>query len=157
MAAGVVVACFLAGCGGPPRPHGDPDPGGRIMRTISAVDAGLPPHVRILIRQRHESSWDSCDGRPGTFGWDDISVWIRFGTGEARRDLMATVDARLRRTGWTLTGKDRRSARWVRPAPTGKAVALLSSAGSQGHGLHVWELYSSAPAVGELPPLQQGC
>lgn len=151
------AACLLAGCGGPSVPHGDPDPGGRIMRAISAVEVGLPPHVRVLHRQHNESHWDSCDGRPGTFGWDDVSVRILFGTDEVRRDVMATVDARLRGAGWTLTGKGRRSVRWVHPAPHGPAMALLDSTGSEVSGLHVWELYASAPAVGELPPLKQGC
>lgn len=51
-----------------PSAHGDPDPGGRLLSGLRTVEQAVPADAEVLLRQANEPSWDSCDGRKGTFG-----------------------------------------------------------------------------------------
>ena len=68
----------------------DADPGGRILHTLRASAHALPSDAHVLYRHDLEPKWDSCDGRPGTFGWDNVVVQIHF---ESRSPTHAVVQA----------------------------------------------------------------
>ena len=66
----IVIAVFNAGSvfglatGG--------DPGGRILGELKPAALAVPDDAKIRYRHDVEPKWDSCDGRQGTFGWDDV-------------------------------------------------------------------------------------
>ena len=70
----VLTAWFIRDVIGGP----EADPGGRILRTLRDTGQALPSDAHVLYRYDLEPKWDSCDGRPGTFGWDNVVVQIHF-------------------------------------------------------------------------------
>lgn len=157
----VVATGLLGACGGQPSPYGSPDPGGRIMAAVSTVQRAVPAQARIVRSQHVKPSWDSCDGRAGTFGWNDVAVVVTFTTPVPARTLLAATTARLLSAGWSpYQGKDGRyqpgprSAWWSRPVPGGTALALLSRDGTRG-GLPQWDLSAHAPPFSG--PRASGC
>jgi hypothetical protein len=59
------VVSAPAGCESDP--HGDPDPGSRIISALKAVTARLPADAHVLRKGVSEAHWGSCDGeRPTT-------------------------------------------------------------------------------------------
>ena len=153
----VVVACLLAGFGCSRLWHGNPDPGGRIMKALSTVQVAVPAHAHAVQTQHVKPRWDSCDARPGTFGWDDVIVLVTFTTSEPPRSLMATANARLRTAGWSRYrdfASGPRAVWWSRPVPGGTALALLDRDGTRAGGPQ-WELYAHAPPF--TGPRSSGC
>jgi hypothetical protein len=74
------------------------DPHGRILRALEdEVPRSLPPGTKILSQGKAEPTWDSCDGRRGTFGWDPAQVVLRM-NGSAPAELNRSLTA----SGWKL-------------------------------------------------------
>jgi hypothetical protein len=102
--------------------HGDPDPGGKTLVALRSIETALPPFARDVGRQYIEAVWGSCDGRPGTFGWSDIGVYLMFGTAQESSFVVAYVTARLESIGWN--GSEPRTT----PTATGSPGDVLSLA-----------------------------
>jgi hypothetical protein len=153
-AATVALAVVMAGCAASSTNHGDPDPGRRVLTTLESVERAVPAHAQVIGRQGGEPIWDSCDGRPGTFGWDDIVVDVEFTTGEEPRRLLAQADTVLTHEGWKLANASTSplgpGARWTRPI-TGSTVATVSlNPGTAGAGAEAsWDLHAFAPPKGQ--------
>ncbi len=133
---------------GVPKPVGDPDPGGQILKSISTVELGLPSDAKVSLSQQVEPAWDSCDGIKGTFGWNDVQVHYLFTTGQSLTGLIAAADIKMRAAGWTTTGR----GAWTRPVNGGTATASLTRDG--GPKSRHWELNADAPPIG---PQATGC
>jgi hypothetical protein len=135
-------------------PHGDPDPGGRVLTGLQTVESAVPADAEVMLRQAHEPSWDSCDGRVGTFGWNNVMVNVQFRVSEQPDALVAQIDKVLTGAGWHRADGSGTPlgpvARWSRAlsGPT-MATALLSK-GTRGDGNgSYWALDAVAPPQGQ--------
>jgi hypothetical protein len=132
--------------------HGDPDPDGRILTALTTVERALPADAQVMLRQANEPRWDSCDGRSGTFGWDNIAVDMQFRTREQPRALVADADNLLRAVGWRRTGTVHSplgpGARWSRTVAGSTVASAMLAPGTSGDGVY-WDLDALAPPQGQ--------
>ena len=110
MAAAVVAAAaavVLAGCGSSiPRPVGDPDPGGRLLKAIRPVLAVAPAGAHITTRGAYKPTWDSCDGIAATYGWVEPTVDLDFTGGGTDEQVITQLKSALQALGWTFDTAD---------------------------------------------------
>ncbi len=140
--------------------HHGGDPGGKIMAALSTADAAVPPDAVVAYRNDDGPRWDSCDGRDGTFGWNDVVYQVGFTSDRADADLVARADAALVKRGWTAHGiptpvNGRLVDHWTRSVPGGSATA---TARLDRTGDGSWILLAIAPQkVREQAAADQGC
>lgn len=173
---GIVLALMtgLAGCGTSPlagttttpalAPAGAAgDPGGRILAALRTVASAVPARARLNWSHFDEPKPDSCDGRPGTRGYDPVSVQADFSWQEPQGTVLASVRHALEGTGWrwtepapaTFPGQNYGTAdaigTWARTLPGGRlaTAALFSDAYAHAE----WSVIAEAPAT--LPPPQR--
>jgi hypothetical protein len=132
------------------------DPGGRVLHQLQPAAQALPSDAQVIYRYDLEPKWDSCDGRPGTLGWDNVILQIHF---ESRTPTMALVehaDQTLHRLGWSHVYDTVGQVAWAKQLDSGSvANAQLSNAvPDQGGGTQKWDLFVSAPPIG---PQVSGC
>jgi len=136
------------------------DPGGRILNTLEATEAALPQDSRVLYRHELEPNWDSCDGRPGTFGWDNIVVQIHFESQSSSDAVVQGVDRAFRRLGWNPDYVNNQptfiQVGWTRRLDNGSVAKAQLSDGvpDQSAATPRWDLFVAAPPVG---PQVSGC
>jgi hypothetical protein len=112
----VVIAVATSGGG-----HGNPDPGGiRLKALTAATAAALPSDAQVTLHGGGEPRWDSCDGRAGTFGWDDIMVDYQFTTEQPPGAMVAAAARAWQRLGWAVS---------ERTSPLGPIVSGSRSVG----------------------------
>ncbi len=155
VAAGGAVLIDLVGVGlVVAAPSGDP--GGRILNELRPVAAALPDGAKIAYRQDIEPRWDSCDGRPGTFGWDDAVVIVHFTTTLSPGAVGAHADAALRPLGWTANATRYQESvfayTWAKTLRDGTTARAQIS--NDGQNPDTWDLYAGAALVG---PRVSGC
>ena len=134
--------------------HGDPDPGGRTFSALQPVESAVPDGVAVLVCQEARAQWSSCDGRPGTFGWTDITVVLSFTTTTPANVLISQVNDTMTAIGWipgppgsSQLGPD---LGWTRTLDDGTQAHALLSPGTADNGLTItWELAASAPPNGQ--------
>jgi len=151
-----VAAAVLGGCArapAAPAPTGDPDPGGRVLTVLRSVERAVPAHAQILGQHEHEPTWDSCDARPGTFGWNDVSVSTDFRAGGAPLAVVMAADRVLSTAGWRRVAVSRDPlgpvGRWSRPVPGGAEAAATLAVATRGDSeAPYWELSALAPPQG---------
>jgi hypothetical protein len=134
-------------------PHGDPDPGGRILAGLKSIESVVPADAEVMSRQASEPSWDSCDGRAGTFGWNKVVVNVQFRTGEQPGALVARTDRLLTVAGWHRTEAGGTPlgprVRWSRTVAGSTVASALLSPGTRGGGSGTyWDLDAAAPPQG---------
>jgi hypothetical protein len=144
-----VGACAARGPGG----HGDPDPGRAILAVLQPIGGALPDDATGVRRQDSEPQWSSCDGRPGTYGWTDVSVLIDFTTATPPDALISRADNRMVALGWTSGAAGSSvlgpSREWTRRLPDGTPVHALLTPWTRDYGDAVsWELTATAPPRG---------
>ncbi len=83
--------------------RGNPDPGGHRLKALSSVSIALPKNADVHLRTIAEPHWDSCDGRKGTFGWSDVSMYYEFTTTEGENQLVKAAASMLTSHGWRVT------------------------------------------------------
>ena len=129
------------------------DPGGRILSELRPVGYAIPRDAQILYRNDVEPHWDSCDARPGTFGWDPVVVQIHFRSGLSPDDVESNADAQLRKLGWSSAYQYSAPAiawgwtKQLRNVTEAKAQLEVEADGA-------WTLIALAPPVG---PRAHGC
>lgn len=132
------------------------DPGGRILGELRPATAAVPGAATIAYRQEVEPRWDSCDGRPGTFGWDDVVVIVHFTTALSAETVKAHADAALRPLGWMPDSSQRQgdvsSYSWTKELGNGTTATVQVS--HEGQDPRAWDLGAGAPPVG---PRVSGC
>lgn len=135
------------------------DPGGTVMAQLVPTASALPgygtsklpwtsvPGMYSGYFIKTEPQRDSCDGRPGTEGWDPVVLQAAFPWRGSPSTLVAQVDARMARLGWGLTGPPTGTeAQWSKRLDNGSrasATLLLSPTGSPW-----WEFVAQGPPVG---------
>lgn len=133
------------------RANGNPDPGGRTLRTLQTVTAALPPGASVILRQSNEPQRTSCDGRQGSEGWSSVSVSIEFRTRESTRQLLANAGRFLQAAGRTdrlrLDSPLGPGVRWSRAVPGVGTAAVTLAPGTRG-GAPFWNLDAVAPPRG---------
>src|ERR1700674_1015084 len=136
------------------------DPGGRILHALRSTKQALPNDAHVLYRSDLEPKWDSCDGRSGTFGWDNVVVQIHFESGSSTDAVVHGASQAFRTLGWQQDYVNNQSTfvqvGWTRRLDNGSiAKAQLSSAvPAQSAAWPGWELFVTAPPVG---PQASGC
>jgi hypothetical protein len=134
-------------------PHGNPDPGGRILAGLQTVASAIPADAEVMLRQANEPRWDSCDGRAGTFGWNNVTVNVQFRASEQPDALVAQIDKVLTEAGWHRTNAWETplgpNARWSRTLSGPTVATALLSPGTRGGGNgSYWDLDAVAPPQG---------
>ena len=138
----------------------DADPGGRILRTLGASAQALPSDAHVLYRYDLEPKWDSCDGRPGTFGWNNVVVQIHFESSSPADAVVQGADQTFRELGWDPDYGNNQSTfiqvGWTKRLDTGSmAKAQLSNVVPDQIGVTPrLDLFVTAPPVG---PKASGC
>ena len=147
LVAGAVTAAWSASLSS----HGNPDPGGHRLSAIKTVAEALPADARVVLRQANEPRWDSCDGRPGTFGWDNVSSSVQFRTGTSAGKLIADADRALRAGGWhyanRLDSPLGPGVRWTQTVAGSAFATAMLTPGASGDGTS-WYLTAEAPPQG---------
>jgi hypothetical protein len=134
--------------------HGDPDPGGRLLSGLQTVERAVPADAEVTLQQANEPSWDSCDGRPGTFGWNDATVYVQFLASEEPEALIAQADRALTAAGWDRADSSGTplgpGARWTRVLSGPRVATAALSKGTRGGGTtSYWELSAVTPPQGQ--------
>lgn len=96
--------------------HKGGDPGGRLMARLAPLVKVVPGFEDGRVRwisppcdscrfpamyaMKVEPRWDSCDGRPGTFGWDPVVIQVGFRWAGTTRALVRLLGGRLAARGW---------------------------------------------------------
>jgi hypothetical protein len=136
------------------------DPGGRILSTLRATERALPQDAHVLYRNELDPKWDSCDGRPGTFGWDNIVVQIHFESQSSIDAVVQGADQAFRRLGWNPDYVNNQptfiQVGWTRRLDRGSVAKAQLSDGVPDHSAATprWDLFVTAPPVG---PQVSGC
>jgi hypothetical protein len=142
----IVIAVFNAGSvfglatGG--------DPGGRILGELKPAALAVPDDAKIRYRHDVEPKWDSCDGRQGTFGWDDVVLQIHFSSASASEAVSKHVDVTLRGLGWVANYNNGMQLGWTKVLAN-KTTAHAQLSGDQPIDPGTWTLFVSAPPVGQ--------
>jgi hypothetical protein len=95
------------------------DPGGRILAALRTAASAVPTHAHLNWSHFDEPKLDSCDGRPGTWGYDPVSVQVDFSWQKSQSTVLASVRHALELIGNRLrrpspgrtTGQGTRSER----------------------------------------------
>jgi len=126
------------------------DPGGRILAQLRAVQTGVPKSASVNDSEFDEPfRLDSCKGKPGTQGWNDVVANISFQWSGSRAFLVSYVAEHLRKMGWghftVQYGYGAPSWQWTMRLANGTtALAGLD------HGYKsTWGLSADAPPVGK--------
>jgi hypothetical protein len=143
VAVAVVTTVALSGCGDRNAAHGDPDPGGRRLHALESVRAAIPADAKVAFDHAVEPRWDSCDGRAGTFGWDDVVVDAEFSSRQSVRALSAHVAGVLRRAGWAVTNASGTVGATMQLPSGVTAQAMLTKDGS------LFDLYAHLVPIGQ--------
>ena len=120
------------------------DPGGQVLDQLRPATVALPQDAKIAYRNDVEPRWDSCDGRPGTYGWDDVVVQVHFTTAAPDFEVRANADTALRRIGWQPDGNYPVGSFWTKVLANGTTAKA-----SLDHGQDAWDLFVLAPPVGQ--------
>ena len=175
---GIVLPLVIAltGCGtsGPstgttttpaPTPAGAVgDPGGRILAALRTATSAVPARAHLNWSHFDEPKLDSCDGRPGTWGYEPVTVQAGFSWHQSPSTVLASVRHALELIGWQWTeptpatfpgqnyGTGDAIGTWVRTLPgSRRATAALFP---DTYDPAEWSLIAEAPAT--LPP-PKGC
>ena len=152
-----LAAIGLLGFGFPRTVSGGPeaDPGGRILHELRTTANALPGDAQVLYRNDLEPKWDSCDGRAGTFGWDNVIVQIHFASKVPSQTLLERADRVLEGLGWSRDYLNEQSTflqqGWTKRLDDGSVAKVQLSNGvtDQGGPTQRWDLYATAPPVGQ--------
>lgn len=135
-------------------PRSGGDPGGRILRELRTISNAVPPDATAAFSNYDEPMWDSCDGRVGTGGWDNVVAQINFTWSGSPARLIGEVRTVLERSGWgsyrPLVNNGIPGGEWSRNLRTGTGASVQLNAEPDGS----WTLIGQALPVGAR---QKGC
>lgn len=95
---------------------------------------------------RVDSRWDSCDGRPSTYGWDPVTVDVLFTVGETTSvKVVAHVSAVMGKLGWTSDAGEPGDGTWVWSRQVNGKTATAALEFSQSASPPDWSLDAQAP------------
>jgi hypothetical protein len=164
-----VVPCVVLAVGGWWLFSGHPgsgDPDGKIMNQLAPAASALPgygtavlPWVREIPQSldasyimRIEPQQDSCDGMAGTQGWSQVVVQSRFQWGRDLPALVAYVEPRLAKLGWSVVPQAQPSSplnqNWTKTLTNGTR-ADLSVTQEGGTTSSVWQLDALGDPIGK--------
>jgi hypothetical protein len=81
--------------------HPDGDPGNVRHNALRTISVAIPSGSTILLHAEGGPTWSSCDGRPGTEGWSDVTNGFQFTSARPAKEVVAQAQAALKRAGWT--------------------------------------------------------
>jgi hypothetical protein len=145
---------------------GSGDPGGKIMEQLTPAATAIPgygtaavPWVRQLSPDTYNSSiikiephQDSCDGMTGTQGWSQVVVQSRFQWGQDLPALLAYMEPRLAKLGWSAAPEALPSSppnqNWTKTLTTGTRADLIVTQ-EGGTTSSVWQLVAQGDPIGK--------
>ena len=136
------------------------DPGGRILNALRSTKQALPNDAHVLYRYDLEPKWDSCDGRSGTFGWDNVMVQIHFESASSTDTVVHGASQAFHTLGWQQDYVNNQSTfvqlGWSRRLDNGSMAnaQLSNSVPDQSATRPRWDLFVTAPPMG---PQASGC
>jgi hypothetical protein len=111
----------------PRRPGGDRN--GHILEALAReADRVVVPDATVLLRKEFEPTWDSCDGRKGTGGWQPVRVLVQLRLNAEAEAAGLSVDRQIANAGWMQTlhpSVNPWDSRWSRQLPTGQTADLM--------------------------------
>ena len=137
------------------------DPGGRILAALRTAASAVPARAHLNWSHFDEPKPDSCDGRPGTRGYDPVSVQVHFSWHEPQDIVLASIRHALEGIGWqwtdpapvTFPGQNYGTAdaigTWARTLPGGRPATAALFADTYAHA--AWSLIAEAPATLPAP------
>jgi len=140
------------------------DPGGRILAALRTAASAVPARAHLNWAHFDEPKLDSCDGQPGTWGYDPVTVQVDFSWQQSQSTVLASVRHALELIGWrwteptpaTFPGQNYGTAdaigTWVRTLRGGRSATAALFSDTYAHA--EWSLIAEAPAT--LPP-PKGC
>lgn len=139
--------------------HPDGDPGGIRVTALSSISAAVPADAKVQLHQAAGPVWDSCDGRPGTKGWNDVSNEYQFTSGSPVDTVVAGAKATLKGAGWAQTSTFKfplgPAIEWTKTLEGNVLAHALLSVNNRGANTATyWDLSASAPSAG---PQVSGC
>ena len=140
------------------------DPGARILAALRTATSDVPSRAHLNWSHFGEPKRDSCDGRPGTWGYDPVTVQVDFSWQESQSTVLASVRHALELAAWrwteptmaTFPGQNYGTAdaigTWVRTLTGGRPATAALFSDTYAHA--EWSVIAEAPAT--LPP-PKGC
>jgi hypothetical protein len=132
--------------------HPGGDPGGVRRAAVRETLAAVPPGASVEPYADGPPRWDSCDGRAGTWGWDDIIVQRTFTTGLSTDAVLANASATMAALHWSPLPLTKTPLgpvmRWTKTIG-GHAMAHATLAVDQTAYGRAWDLSAFAPPVGQ--------
>ena len=130
------------------------DPGGRILSELRTISKAVPPDATVAYEHYDEPMWDSCDGRAGRGGWDNVVAQINFAWSGSPTGLIGEVGTVLEQSGWgnyrPLVDDGIPGAEWSKNLRTGTGASVQLTAEPDGS----WTLIGQALPIGTRP---SGC
>jgi hypothetical protein len=171
----LLLMIALAGCGtspststtaksAPPLTGTAGDPGGRILAALRTATSAVPTRAHLNWSHYDEPKLDSCDGRPGSWGYDPVTVQVDFSWQEPPSTVLASARHALEGIGWRWTGPTPATfpgqnygtgdaiGTWARTLLAGRPATAALFSDTYAHA--EWSLIAEAPAT--LPP-PKGC
>jgi hypothetical protein len=71
----------------------------RSRRSAHGGARAIPPDADIEYRRDDGPLWGSCDGREGTYGWDDVVFQVHFSSKRLSSEILARADDALSAKG----------------------------------------------------------
>jgi hypothetical protein len=143
---GTLFAVFTAGSACTVGSTGDP--GGRILGELQPASTAIAPDAKIRYRHDDEPRWDSCDGRPGTFGWNDAVMQIHFASALSSTAVSSHANAALLGLGWKAVYNSGVQVGWQKRL-TNSSYAHAQITDDNQIDLGTWTLFVSAPPAGQ--------
>ena len=144
----LVVLALSACADSTPKAVGDPDPNGRLMAQLKPTLSAIPSAAHVFDRQFVPPSWDSCDGRKSTYGWDDVTVIAQFDRVKSPDRTVSAISASLHKLGWASdSGSTDGAWYWHRKLSNGSKATVQLLGGPKVNPPSPWDFQVTVPAA----------
>ena len=155
VAAGILLGLpwAVAIAGGASGGHPGGDPGGIRQAALKEISAGVPEGASVQQYADGTTRWDSCDGRVGTEGWDDVTVDYHFASNLSSDTVVAYTAAKMAALHW-VEGPRMHTPQgpvlaWTKTIAGGVGAHAQLSLDQNTPGSHTWDLFAGAPPAGQ--------
>ena len=154
LAAGMLVCIpwILAVTGWVAGGHPGGDPGAVRQQELRKISSALPVGAIVDRNTDAGPQWTSCDGRPGTEGWSDLTVDYQFTSALSSKEVLAHAATQMAARHWTLLphrppmpGEYMEWAKTIAGKPAHAQLGTFHATPS----VSSWDLVATAPPDGQ--------